>query len=247
MTTEAPQSTSDMQALYDALTSAAGEDGRTRVGYDEALRSAGTIGQFSSNGELDDARVEAAARGLIEQGLLEVRGPGYKYVGGAVGRSSGRSSGRGRKRATSKRTAGRNRAAARKTTARSTGGRRSAAAARGSSSRGAASGRAATARRGSGSGSGSPYLADTLRDLLAKMTDEVSTVTALSGRIDSAAQELQAMISEYCERIATLAQLRATTSEGPLAAFLAEELRPERPSELQALDQASDRAQRADV
>ena len=75
MTTEAPQSTSDMQALYDALTSAAGEDGRTRVGYDEALRSAGTIGQFSSNGELDDARVEAAARGLIEQGLLEAVDP----------------------------------------------------------------------------------------------------------------------------------------------------------------------------
>lgn len=245
MTTEAPQSTSDMQALYDALTSAAGEDGRTRVGYDEALRNAGTIGQFSSNGELDEARVEAAARGLIEQGLLEVRGPGYKYVGAAVGRSAGRSSGRGRKRAASKRTAGRKRAATRKTAARSTGGRRSAAGARGSSSRGAASGRAGSARRGSGSGS--PYLADTLRDLLAKMTDEVSTVSALSGRIDSAAQELQTMLAEYCERIATLAQLRATTSEGPLAAFLAEELRPERPAELQALDQASDRAQRADV
>lgn len=245
MTTEATQSSSDLQVLYDALTDAAGEDGRTRVGYDEALRNAGSIEQFSNAGELDEARVEAAARGLIEQGLLEVRGPGYKYVGNAVGRGSARGSARGRKRAASKRTAGRKRAA-RTTTARSTGSRRGAATSRGGgAARGGASSRAAGSRRG-GSG-GSPYLADTLRDLLGKMTDEVSTVSALSGRIDSAAQELQTLLAEYCERIATLAQLRATTSEGPLAAFLAEELRPERPTQLQALDQASDRAQRADV
>lgn len=245
--TEAPQTGSDMQVLYEALTSAASDDGRTRVGYDEALRNAGSIEQFTTNGELDEARVEAAARGLIEQGLLEVRGPGYKYVGAAVGRSSGRGSSRGRKRAASKRTAGRKRAAARTTTARSTGSRRGAASSRTAATpaRGGARGRGTAARRGDGGGS--PYLADTLRDLLGKMTDEVSTVSALSARIDSAAEELQTMLREYCERIATLAQLRATTSEGPLAAFLAEELRPDRPTQLQALDQASDRAQRADV
>ena len=239
----------DLQVLYDALTSAAGEDGRTRVGYDEALRSAGTADQFTSNGELDEARVEAAARGLIEQGLLEVRGPGYKYVGAAVGRpsasrgraASGRRGGRGRAAARSGRASTRGRKAAQGTA--SSNGRRTRKTASQAAPRKSAAGRPAR----STAGGGSPYLAESLSDLLNQMTSEVGTVSALSARIDDASRSLQTLLAEYVDRIGTLALLRGTTSGGPLAQFLADELRPDRPTELEALDEASARAQAADV
>ena len=263
MTTENIESTgaaNDLQVLYDALTSAAGEEGRTRVGYDEALRNAGAADQFTSNGELDEERVEAAARGLIEQGLLEVRGPGYKYVGAAVGRPSAsrgraasgrRGGGRGRAAARSGRSSGR--AAARGGATRGRKAAQGAASSNGRRTRKSTSSQAAPRKSAAGrppragAGSGSPYLAESLSDLLNQMTSEVGTVSALSARIDDASRSLQTLLAEYVDRIGTLALLRATTSGGPLAQFLADELRPERPTELEALDAASARAQAADV
>ena len=241
--------TNDAQVLFEALTAAADENGRTRAGYEEALRAAGSADSFSTDGELDEARVNAAAAALVEQGLLATRGPGYKYVGAAAaapassrGRSSsGRGRGRGRKAAASRR--GARKTTARKSTARTTTAARSASSSRGTSRSTASRAQAAAAA----AAGGSPYLAQSLTDLLTQMSSEVDTVSALAARIDDAARGLQQMLSEYCDRIATLAQLRSTVSGGPLAQFLEQELRPEIPAELENLDGASNAAQSAHV